>query len=70
LMVSMSLGRAQKKNVKVIKRQVNFFEDTYEKAQKLAEELTEDNVSMLIRKLVEEKYEELFGKKTQQGGDQ
>jgi len=65
----MSLGRAQKKNVKVIKRQVNFFEDTYEKAQKLAEMLTEGNVSMLIRKLVEEKYEELFGKKTQQGGD-
>ena len=64
------MGRAQKKNVKVIKRQVNFFEDTYEKAQKLAEELTEGNVSMLIRKLVEEKYEELFGKKTQQGGDQ
>jgi len=63
------MGRAQKKNVKVIKRQVNFFEDTYEKAQKLAEELTEGNVSMLIRKLVEEKYEELFGKKTQQGGD-
>jgi len=27
--------------------------------------LTEGNVSMLIRKLVEEKYEELFGKKTQ-----
>jgi len=69
-MVSMSLGRAQKKNVKVIKRQVNFFDDTYEKAQKLAEELTEGNVSMLIRKLVEGKYEELFGKKTQQGGDQ
>jgi len=66
----MSLGRAQKKNVKVIKRQVNFFEDTYEKAQKLAEMLTEGNVSMLIRKLVEEKYEELFGKKTQQGGEQ
>jgi len=38
-------------------------------AQKLAEMLTEGNVSMLIRKLVEEKYEELFGKKTQQGGD-
>jgi len=66
----MSLGRAQKKNVKVIKRQVNFFDDTYEKAQKLAEELTEGNVSMLIRKLVEEKYEELFGKKQQQGGGQ
>jgi hypothetical protein len=61
----MSLGRAQKKNVKVIKRQVNFFEDTYEKAQKLAEMLTEGNVSMLVRKLIEEKYEELFGKKPQ-----
>jgi len=66
----MSLGRAQKKNVKVIKRQVNFFEDTYKKAQRLAEELTEGNISMLVRKLIEEKYEELFGKKTQQGGDQ
>jgi len=66
----MSLGRAQKKNVKVIKRQINFFEDTYKKAQKLAEELTEGNISMLVRKLIEEKYEELFGKKTQQGGDQ
>jgi len=32
----MSMGRAQKKNVKVIKRQVNFFEDTYAKAQRLA----------------------------------
>jgi capsule polysaccharide export protein KpsC/LpsZ len=64
----MSLGRAQKKNVKVIKRQVNFFEDTFEKAQKLAEMLTEGNVSMLVRKLIEEKYEELFGKKPQQGG--
>jgi len=63
------MGRAQKKNVKVIKRQVNFFEDTYEKAQRLAEELTEGNISMLVRKLIEEKYEELFGKKTQQGGD-
>jgi hypothetical protein len=58
----MSLGRARKKNVKIIKRQINFFEGTYEKAQKLAEMLTEGNVSMLIRKLVEEKYEELFGK--------
>ena len=66
----MSLGRAQKKNVKIIKRQVNFFEDTYEKAQKLAEMLTEGNVSMLIRKLIEEKYNELFGKKPQQGGGQ
>jgi len=66
----MSLGRAQKKNVKVIKRQINFFEDTYKKAQRLAEELTEGNISMLVRKLIEEKYEELFGKKTQQGGDQ
>jgi hypothetical protein len=28
----MSLGRAQRKNVKVIKRQVNFYEDTFEKA--------------------------------------
>ena len=63
------MGRAQKKNVKVIKRQVNFFEDTYAKAQRLAEELTEGNISMLVRKLIEEKYEELFGKKTQQGGD-
>jgi capsule polysaccharide export protein KpsC/LpsZ len=68
MVVSMSLGRAQKKNVKVIKRQVNFFEDTFEKAQKLAEMLTEGNVSMLVRKLIEEKYEELFGKKPQQGG--
>jgi len=32
--------------------------------------LTEGNISMLVRKLIEEKYEELFGKKTQQGGDQ
>ena len=64
----MSLGRAQKKNVKVIKRQVNFFGDTYEKAQKLAEMLTEGNVSMLIRKLIEEKYNELFEKSQQQQG--
>jgi hypothetical protein len=70
LVMNMGLGRARK-NVKVIKRQVNFYEDTFEKAQKLAEMLTEGNVSMLIRKLVEEKYEELFGKQQQeQGGDQ
>jgi len=25
---------------------------------------------MLVKKLIEEKYEELFGKKPQQGGDQ
>jgi hypothetical protein len=31
--------------------------------------LTEGNVSMLVRKLIEEKYEEIFGKQ-QQGGDQ
>jgi hypothetical protein len=65
----MGLGRARK-NVEVIKRQINFYEDTYEKAQRLAEELTEGNISMLVRKLIEEKYEELFGKKSQQGGDQ
>jgi capsule polysaccharide export protein KpsC/LpsZ len=65
----MSMGRGRK-NVKVIKRQINFYEDTFEKAQKLAEMLTEGNVSMLVRKLIEEKYEELFGKKPQQGGDQ
>jgi capsule polysaccharide export protein KpsC/LpsZ len=64
----MSLGRAQKKNVKVIKRQVNFYEDTFEKAQKLTEMLTEGNVSMLVKKLIEEKYEELFRKRQQQQG--
>jgi len=48
-MVSMSLGRAQKKNVKVIKRQVNFYENTFEKAQKLTEMLTEGNVQCLSR---------------------
>ena len=36
-------------------------DDLYNKAKKLAEKYYEGNIAMLIRKLIEEKYEQVFG---------
>jgi hypothetical protein len=38
-------------------------DDLYNKAKKLAEKNYEGNIAMLIRKLIEEKYDQVFGGK-------
>ena len=38
-------------------------DDLYNKAKKLAEKNYEGNIAMLIRRLIEEKYEQVFGGK-------
>jgi hypothetical protein len=40
---------------------VKMTDDLYDKAVKLADKLYDGNVAMLIRKLIEEKYEQVFG---------
>jgi hypothetical protein len=39
-------------------------EDLYNKAKKLADICCEGRLGMMVRKLIEEKYEETFGKKS------
>jgi len=42
---------------------VKMTEELYDKAVKLADKLYDGNIAMLIRKLIEEKYEQEFGGK-------
>jgi hypothetical protein len=42
---------------------VKMTDELYDKAVKLADKLYEGNVAMLIRKLIEQKYEQEFGGK-------
>ena len=42
---------------------VKMTDELYDKAVKLADKLYDGNVAMLIRKLIEEKYEQVFGGK-------
>ena len=42
---------------------VKMSDDLYDKAVKLADKLYEGNIAMLIRRLIEEKYEQEFGDK-------
>jgi hypothetical protein len=41
---------------------VKMTDELYDKTVKLADKLYEGNIAMLIRKLVEEKYDQVFGK--------
>jgi glycerol dehydrogenase-like iron-containing ADH family enzyme len=41
---------------------VKMTEDLYKKAKQLAEQCCEGRISQLVRKLIEEEYEEVFGK--------
>jgi len=50
-----------RKYVKHIHAKVS--EELYNKAKALAERCCEGKIGMLVRKLIEEKYEEVFGKK-------
>ena len=43
---------------------VKMTDDLYDKAVKLAGVCCEGRISQLVRKLIEEKYEETFGKKS------
>jgi predicted DNA-binding protein len=40
---------------------VKMTEDLYNKAKQLAEQCCEGRISQLVRKLIEEEYEEVFG---------
>jgi len=42
-------------------------EELYNKAKALADICCEGRISMLVRKMIEEKYEEVFGKKPSPG---
>ena len=42
---------------------VKVTDELYDEAVKLADKLYDGNVAMLIRKLIEEKYEQVFGSK-------
>jgi len=42
---------------------VKVTDELYDEAVKLADKLYDGNVAMLIRKLIEEKYEQVFGGK-------
>jgi predicted RNA-binding protein with RPS1 domain len=43
---------------------VKMSDETFNKAKALAEQCCEGRIGMLIRKLIEERYEEVFGKKS------
>ena len=43
---------------------VNVNDETYRKAKELADICCEGRLGMMVRKLIEEKYEETFGKKS------
>jgi hypothetical protein len=42
---------------------VKMTEDLYNKAKQLAEQCCEGRISQLVRKLIDEEYEEVFGKR-------
>jgi len=42
---------------------VKMSDETYSKAKQLAEQCCEGRIGMLVRKLIEEEYEKVFGRK-------